>query len=58
MVSRAGGRAGGRLVYGQVITKFSRVGRLLHFLANGCSAGALRARELRYKFVENTYCKL
>ena len=28
-------RAGGRAVYGHVITKFSRMGRLLHFLTHG-----------------------
>jgi len=47
---RAGGRAGwraGRLaVYGHVITKFSGMGR---FTYPWCSAGALRAPELRYK---------
>ena len=35
----------GRSVYGYVITKFSRMGRLLDFPTHG---GALRARELRY----------
>ena len=28
-------RAGGRAVYGHVITKFSRMGRLLYFLTHG-----------------------
>ena len=37
------------LVYGHVITKFSRMGRLLHFLTNGAPLRALRARELPYK---------
>ena len=32
---RSLGRAGGRSVYGHVITKFSRMGRLLHFLTHG-----------------------
>ena len=43
----ADGRAGGlRAVYGHVITKFSGMGR---FTYPWCSAGALRAPELRYK---------
>ena len=43
---RADGRAaGGRAVYGHVITKFSAMGR---FTYPWCSAGALRAPELRY----------
>ena len=33
-------------MYGHVITKFSRMGSLLHFLTHG---SPLRARELRYK---------
>ena len=43
--------ADGRSAYGHVITKFSRMGRLPHFLSYGApSARALRARaELRYK---------
>ena len=41
-----GGAAGGRAVYGHVITKFSGMGR---FTYPWCSAGALRAPELRYK---------
>ena len=43
-VSRA---AGGRAVYGNVITKFSRMGSLFHFLTHGALLRALRARELR-----------
>ena len=39
-------RAGGRAVYGHVITKFSVMGS---FTYPWCSAGALRAPELRYK---------
>ena len=42
-----GRAAGGRAVYGHVITKFSGMGR---FTYPWCSAGALRAPELRYKF--------
>ena len=42
-VVRTDGRAGGRLVYGHVITKFSRMGSLPHFVTHG-------ARELRYYF--------
>ena len=34
-VVRTDGRAGGRSVYGHVITKFSRMGWLLHFLTHG-----------------------
>ena len=42
----ADGQAGGlRAVYGQVITTFSPMGR---FTYPWCSAGALRAPELRY----------
>jgi len=40
-----GQQAGGRAVYGHVITKFSGMGR---FTYPWCSAGALRAPELRY----------
>ena len=39
-------RTDGRAVYGHVITKFSGMGR---FTYPWCSAGALRAPELRYK---------
>ena len=38
-------RTDGRAVYGHVITKFSGLGRLTY---PWCSAGALRAPELRY----------
>ena len=41
-----GRAAGGRAVYGHVITKFSGMGR---FTYPWCSAGALLASELRYK---------
>ena len=46
------GRAGGRSVYGHVISKFSRMGRLSHFLSYGAPPRAApRATrvELRYK---------
>ena len=43
-VVRMDGRAGGRSVYGTVITEFSRMGSLPHFLTHGAP---LRARELR-----------
>ena len=49
-VVRTDGRAGGRLVYGHAITKFSRMGSLPHFLTHGAPLRALRARELRYYF--------
>ena len=42
---RMGGRAVGRSVNGHVITKFSRMGSLPHFLTDGAP---LRARDLRY----------
>ena len=34
-VVRTNGLSGGRPVYGHVITKFSRMGRLLHFVTHG-----------------------
>ena len=43
-VVRTDGRAGGRSVYGHVITKFSRLGKLLHFLTHGAPLGRF-ARE-------------
>ena len=45
---RMGGRAGGRSVNGDVITKFSRMGSLPHFLTDGAPLRALCARDLRY----------
>ena len=42
------GRTVRRSVYGHVISKFSRMGRLLHFLTHGIPLCALRARELSY----------
>ena len=42
------GRTVRRSVYGHVISKFSRMGRLLHFLTHGIPLYALRARELSY----------
>ena len=44
VVRMDGGRAGGRSVYGHVITKFSRMGSLPHFLTHGVLRCALRAR--------------
>ena len=38
-------------MYGHVITKFSRMGRLPHFLTHGAPLRALRAGELRYEIV-------
>ena len=46
-VVRTDGRAGGRSVYGHVITKLSRMGSLPHFFTHGAPLRALRARELR-----------
>ena len=57
-VVRTDGQAVGR-TYGHVITKFSRMGRLLNFLKHGAP---LRARELRYeklkrrKYDEYNFC--
>ena len=45
-VVRTDGRAGGRAVYGHVITKFSRMGSLPHFFTHGAPLRALRTREL------------
>ena len=39
-VVRMDGRAGGRSVYGHVIAKFSRMGRLPHFLRYGARSAA------------------
>ena len=47
---RTVGRASG-WTYGHVITKFCRIGRLLHFLTHGAPLSALRARELRYYWI-------
>ena len=41
---RTDGRAGGRSVYGHVITKFSRMGSLPHFFTHGAPLRAVRAR--------------
>ena len=46
-VVRTDGLLGGRSVYGHVITKFSRMGRLLHFLTHGAPLARF-AWELRY----------
>ena len=43
-VVRTNGLSGGRAVYGHVITRFSRLGRLLHFLTHA-AALARFARE-------------
>ena len=45
---RMGGGAVGQSVNGQVITKFSRMGSLPHFLTDGAPLRALCARDLRY----------
>ena len=44
------GRSLGQWFYGHVITKFSRMGRLLHFLTHGAPLARF-ARELRYNGV-------
>ena len=48
---RTVGRAGGR-AYGHVINKFSRMGRLLHFLAHGAPLRFARESSIiiQYKF--------
>ena len=51
-VVRTDGRAGSRAVYSHVITKFSRMDNLPHFLTHGAPLWALRARELRYNSVD------
>ena len=52
----ADGRSLGQSVYSHVITKFSRVGRLPHFLKHGAPLHALCTWELRYNGgLENTY---
>ena len=50
-----GRAAGGRAVFGHVITKFSEMGR---FTYPWCSAGALRAPELRYETFSDVSCML
>ena len=42
----ADGWSGGR-AYGHVVTKFSRMGRLLHFLTYGAPLSAPRERDFR-----------
>ena len=59
-VVRTDGRSLARSVYGHMITKFSGMGRLPHFLSYGApSTRALRARvELRYNLTTlKTYSK-
>ena len=57
----SGGRAGGRSVYGHVITEFSRMSRLLHFLTDGVPLARF-AREgsttSRYKTIESSQAYL
>ena len=43
-VVRTDGRAGGRSVYGHMITKFSRMGSLPHSFTHGAPLRASRAR--------------
>ena len=45
-VVRTDGLSGGRSVYSHVITKFSRMGRLLHFLTYGALASEISAKNL------------
>ena len=45
----ADGRSGDRSVYGHVITKFSRISSLAHFLTHSAPLRALRAWELHYE---------
>ena len=45
-------RTDGRAVYSHVITKFSRMDNLPHFLFHGAPLWALRARELLYNSVD------
>ena len=48
----------GRSVYGHVITKFSRMGSLPHFLTHGAPLRVLRARELRYDLLSKEFKKV
>ena len=48
-VVRTDGRAGGRSVYGHVITKISRMGSLPHFSTHDAPLRASRARALLKK---------
>ena len=45
-------------MYGHVITKFSRMGSLPHFLTHGDTLRAVRARELRYNLRDGPLEKL
>ena len=59
-VVRTDGRAGGRSVYGHVITKFSRMGSLPHFFTHGAPLRASRARPplLTTIFLQSIYNKI
>ena len=52
-------RAGGRSVYGHVITKFSRMGRLLHFLTHDAPLGrfARESSAIIYSKTKSFYAK-
>ena len=45
----------GRSVYSHVITKFSRMGSLPHFLTHGAPLRVLRARELRCQYQHSKF---
>ena len=49
-------RAGGRSVYGHVITKFSRMGRLLHFLNPGAPLARFARKSSVISFPRNFVC--
>ena len=54
-VVRTDGLSGGREVYGHVITKFSRMSRLLHFLTHGAPLARF-ARESSAKRLQKSEC--
>ena len=51
-------RTDGRSVYGHVISTFSRMDSLPHFITHGAPLRALRARVLRYKCGFSPYIAL
>ena len=54
----ADGRSGGRSVYGHVITKFSRMGRLLHFFTHGAALARFARESSAMRNTDfNIFCK-
>ena len=50
---RTDGLSGGRSVYGRVITKFSRMGRLLHFVTHGAVLVRFARKSSAIKVTQN-----